>query len=751
MAKIIGVLVCLLGLSFPAVGEIKINKRLISQTNLFKRIIQSQEQYSISQIRMSPAYPSIGDKVTFFIELSTDFESNLEVNSVVTAQLEGNPLKVIHRGGRLWMSEPYLVSAEGKLNLEIQLFIENRSQSEALRSDLVKTIAEIEDLNRQILREADLAKKAHLQSLLDQKLIVKQDLESSLESTKRAVASRNHSVVIGADDPLPSTPRLSSCNPSYGSVNGGTSLVVQGSNLNSISRVWFGSVEVPSGSYTVWNNTIEFVTPAMTMGMQDIVIESLVNGSNVTSTLKNAFFGVDGSGGGSSHPIYPVAFAGVPQRTDSDVAVTLDGSASYSADQSSLTYSWSVVSKPDTAGANDGIIDDTQIVNPSFIATTPGNYVISLVVSNGIKQSTPSLTVITVGPKDPVTISPSQIFGVASKDGVYVGAFQACNNLQQEVRYQLLNTGKIVLISGFHRGVIAKKSCLNFHFSTVNVGSSIVTQNIPFVLQTPGGFSKMIHIEVAPAAEERFSLWGSFSATQWSGERDLEILSLSSFVPLFGTYDEPTITQIYVKNETTTEVTLTNAPTLVHLNGSTNIFSVNFPSGGLTIPAGGQVPLDLVVSPGTFEADDTAMALLNWEMETGTTPKVLLLKTYRLPVPTNQNVLVDFGTVEVGSSIPAKYLRIPQDFLGVISGFSQISNITLSDDANGEFEIDLSSWPGSMIVGDIDYIISTGAEIRSTFSNPAAGTYQGKVQVKMKGYLTPFEYTCNLTVQEVQP
>lgn len=85
----------------------------------------------------------------------------------------------------------------------------------------------------------------------------------------------------------------------------------------------------------------------------------------------------------------PVGDAGKAQVARVGTAAQLDGSASKDDDGDTLSYAWTLSSKP--AGSNATIADSTA-AKPSFTPDVPGAYVASLVVSDG-KASSQAATV----------------------------------------------------------------------------------------------------------------------------------------------------------------------------------------------------------------------------------------------------------------------------------------------------------------------------------------------------------------------
>ena len=89
----------------------------------------------------------------------------------------------------------------------------------------------------------------------------------------------------------------------------------------------------------------------------------------------------------------PKAIAGVDQNQPRGSTVLLDGSNSSDPDNDSLTYAWSFISLP--VGSNAALSKDTSSA-PSFVADLIGEYIISLVVSDGKDLSVSNEVTVTV-------------------------------------------------------------------------------------------------------------------------------------------------------------------------------------------------------------------------------------------------------------------------------------------------------------------------------------------------------------------
>ena len=98
--------------------------------------------------------------------------------------------------------------------------------------------------------------------------------------------------------------------------------------------------------------------------------------------------GNDGNDGNTR----PVADAGLDQAVLVGEPAGLDGSASSDADGDPLTWRWSLLSAPE--GSNASLMDADTILAYIDI-TTPGTYVVQLIVNDGYQDSEPDTTVLT--------------------------------------------------------------------------------------------------------------------------------------------------------------------------------------------------------------------------------------------------------------------------------------------------------------------------------------------------------------------
>ena len=98
----------------------------------------------------------------------------------------------------------------------------------------------------------------------------------------------------------------------------------------------------------------------------------------------------------------PVANAGASQIVAVGSTVTLNGGASYSADHSSLSYTWAILSQPAGAGS---ALSNPNTAQPTFAANVLGIYVVQLIVNDGTLNSFPNTVEITALTPEPPVVS----------------------------------------------------------------------------------------------------------------------------------------------------------------------------------------------------------------------------------------------------------------------------------------------------------------------------------------------------------
>ena len=166
-------------------------------------------------------------------------------------------------------------------------------------------------------------------------------------------------------------------------LNGNASTDVDGQPL---TYAW-SFTSVPTGSHAVLNNPTS-VNPTFTTDkkgtyvVQLIVNDGLLNSAPATVQISDV-----------NSP--PVANAGPNQTVNVGAIVQLNGSGSTDIDGDTLTYRWWFLSVPTGSVAT---LSNSTIVNPTFVADVPGNFVVQLIVNDGTVDSAPST--VTIGNQD---------------------------------------------------------------------------------------------------------------------------------------------------------------------------------------------------------------------------------------------------------------------------------------------------------------------------------------------------------------
>jgi RHS repeat-associated protein len=142
---------------------------------------------------------------------------------------------------------------------------------------------------------------------------------------------------------------------------------------------------VPISIYSWSNNSLSLPVPQNNC-TGPIVVTTVYGASNpVTLTITGSTPGCMNS----NKP--PVANAGANQSVPLGSTVQLDGSGSTDPNGLSLTYQWSLITKPSGSTAT---LSSTTAVKPTFVADKAGSYTAQLIVSDQYSSSSPSTVVI---------------------------------------------------------------------------------------------------------------------------------------------------------------------------------------------------------------------------------------------------------------------------------------------------------------------------------------------------------------------
>jgi hypothetical protein len=178
-------------------------------------------------------------------------------------------------------------------------------------------------------------------------------------------------------------------------LDGGSSSDADG---NPLTFTW-SVLSRPAGS-TATLQTPTSMTPTFVPDLFGDYVMQLVVNDGVTDSLPDT---VQVSTANSP----PVANAGANQTAFAGDTIVLDGTGSTDVDGNALTYSWSLTSRPPGSTAT---LQDPTSANPSFVIDAFGDYVIQLIVDDGLVASAPATVTISTLNSPPVAnAGPDQV------------------------------------------------------------------------------------------------------------------------------------------------------------------------------------------------------------------------------------------------------------------------------------------------------------------------------------------------------
>jgi hypothetical protein len=155
-------------------------------------------------------------------------------------------------------------------------------------------------------------------------------------------------------------------------LNGGGSSDVDG---NALTFSW-SIISKPIGSFATLSAATA-VNPSFEIDVSGSYIVQLIVNDGLVDSIANT---VDISTSNSA----PVANAGADQTPLVGETVNLNGDGSSDVDGNTLTFSWSLISRP---AGSIAMLSAATTVNPSFVVDVSGNYVVQLIVNDGSVDS----------------------------------------------------------------------------------------------------------------------------------------------------------------------------------------------------------------------------------------------------------------------------------------------------------------------------------------------------------------------------
>ena len=156
----------------------------------------------------------------------------------------------------------------------------------------------------------------------------------------------------------------------------------------------------PSGSSAALSNATT-PTPTFTADFPGLyTVRLVVNDGTIDSAPDDVDIHTNGP---------PIANAGSDQTVPVGSTVQLDGIDSSDPENSPLTYTWFLNTRPPGSAAT---LSNSEIRNPTFVADLPGMYAAQLVVNDGLVNSASDLVIIRTANRPPVANAGSDIANV---------------------------------------------------------------------------------------------------------------------------------------------------------------------------------------------------------------------------------------------------------------------------------------------------------------------------------------------------
>jgi hypothetical protein len=195
-------------------------------------------------------------------------------------------------------------------------------------------------------------------------------------------------------------------------VTTGSTITLDGSgssdaNGDTLTYAW-SITSKPNGSSATLSS-LSAVKPTFTADKAgDYILSLVVSDGKLASTVSTVTVSA------AVANVAPIAKAGTDQNVTTGSTITLDGSGSSDANGDTLTYTWTIRSKPSGSTAT---LSGTTSVKPTFTADKAGDYVISLVVSDGKLSSPASAVTLTA-----VTLNVAPIANAGQNQRVVAGS-----------------------------------------------------------------------------------------------------------------------------------------------------------------------------------------------------------------------------------------------------------------------------------------------------------------------------------------
>jgi len=170
----------------------------------------------------------------------------------------------------------------------------------------------------------------------------------------------------------------------------------------------------------------------------------------------------------------PIANAGTNQTVSTSKIVQLDGSMSYDSDGNQLSYLWNIISRPSDSIAN---IDTSSEINSTFVADKDGEYIIELIVSDGVSSSSSTVMISAINTA-PRFINSSSHFNVSENNTRIGQVLVTDDNMGDVISYQIVGDNA-ELFEIDQNGTVSFLTPLNYTLNPEVITEAVVYEGYP--------------------------------------------------------------------------------------------------------------------------------------------------------------------------------------------------------------------------------------------------------------------------------
>jgi hypothetical protein len=156
----------------------------------------SDKRVALMTFDMSRPDPRTDDKLVIYAHLETDYSSSDEVRTLVLGNLDNNSVELHHVTAGLWTLAIQSGQEAGVHTLHTDLYLEDVSDADGLRSEISTLNQQISALDSMIQAEEDPAQRAIYQADKDLKNTRRDAANNELGQTKTSLGSETFTFTV---------------------------------------------------------------------------------------------------------------------------------------------------------------------------------------------------------------------------------------------------------------------------------------------------------------------------------------------------------------------------------------------------------------------------------------------------------------------------------------------------------------------------------------------------------------------------